>query len=303
MNRILDLIIVCVVTMVASSCNIDEVTITPFPEQEPETSSIVTVYDYTPAPGQFIGDTRTMGFDGTETTREAAIAYAQRRLDNKQLLSLGAFGGYVVVGIKGGITNREGDDFAILGNAFDGSSEPGIVWVMRDENGNAEPDDTWYELEGSESFSDDTIQHYEVTYYRPEAENMDVEWEDNLGGKGVVEHLASFHNQAYYYPTWIAEESYTLVGKCLKSKSYDKSGNGTQWVNPAFEWGYADNASAECVAGENRFDIARAVATSGESVALESVDFVKVQCAIQQQCGWIGEVSTEIKSIIIIDNE
>jgi hypothetical protein len=142
-----------------------------------------------------------------------------------------------------------------------------------------------------------------VTYYRPEAENMDVEWEDNLGGKGVVEHLASFHNQAYYYPAWVAEESYTLVGKCLKSKSYDKSGNGTQWVNPAFDWGYADNASAECAAGENSFDIARAVEASGESVALESVDFVKVQCAIQQQCGWIGEVSTEIKSIIVIDNE
>ncbi|MFR7812460.1 MAG: hypothetical protein ACLU4N_26295 [Butyricimonas faecihominis] len=30
-----------------------------------------------------------------------------------------------------------------LRNAFDGSSEPGIVWVMQDVNGNGLPD-VWY---------------------------------------------------------------------------------------------------------------------------------------------------------------
>ena len=41
--------------------------------------------------------------------------------------------------------------FAIQGNAFDSSNEPGIVWVMQDVNGNGLPDDEWYELRGSET--------------------------------------------------------------------------------------------------------------------------------------------------------
>ena len=52
------------------------------------------VYEYTPAPGQFVGEMKTGGFDGTETTQEAAVAYAERRLKEKIWVSLGAFGGY-----------------------------------------------------------------------------------------------------------------------------------------------------------------------------------------------------------------
>ena len=51
------------------------------------------VYDYTPAPGQFIGELKTAGFDGSETTMDDAIAYAERRMLNEQFVSLGAFGG------------------------------------------------------------------------------------------------------------------------------------------------------------------------------------------------------------------
>lgn len=51
----------------------------------------------------------------------------------------------------------EGYDFAIEGNAFDGSSEPGIVWVMQDVNGNGLPDDTWYQLKGSEYGKEETM--------------------------------------------------------------------------------------------------------------------------------------------------
>ena len=38
---------------------------------------------------------------------------------------------------------------------------------MQDINGNGQPDDEWYELKGSETGIDGTIQDYEVTYYRP----------------------------------------------------------------------------------------------------------------------------------------
>ena len=66
------------------------------------------------------------------------------------MVSLGGFGGYIVVGFDHSIQasgGYGGYDFSITGNQFSGSSEPGVVWVMPDENGNGEPDDgPWYEL-------------------------------------------------------------------------------------------------------------------------------------------------------------
>ena len=63
---------------------------------------------------------------------------------------------------------NDGDyNIAITGNAFDGSSEPGIVWVMQDENGDGLPNDTWYELRGSEYGKAETWQDYAVTYHKP----------------------------------------------------------------------------------------------------------------------------------------
>ena len=262
------------------------------------------IYDYTPAPGQFIGELKTGGFNGTETTHEDAIAYAEQRLMNEKFVSLGAFGGYIIVGFDRIVENSEGYDFSIGGNSFDGSSEPGVVWVMQDENGDGEPNDTWYELSGSETGKAETIQNYTVTYYRPEASKIDVQWSDNMGGSGVVEYLEDFHNQNSYYPAWIEADSYTLRGTLLKSRSYDSSGNGSKWVNPAFGWGYADNASTiDNLNRDNLFEISNAIDEQGNAVKLEYIDFIKVQSAIQQQCGWIGEVSTEVTSFKIIDSE
>lgn len=84
-------------------------------------------------------------------------------------VSLGGFGGYIVVGFDHSIDASGGYDLAIVGNSFEGSSEPGIVWVMQDENGDGLPNDTWYELKGSETGKAETLQDYAVTYYRPRA--------------------------------------------------------------------------------------------------------------------------------------
>lgn len=377
MKRVLDLIIKCLLIMGASSCNIDEVTITSLPaeiiidgsgnyrtrvgdtitispqyknceeatfcwtidqeivcresdythlaesvgkvtiklvvtNESGSTEQLFTidiidhfkVYDYTPAPGQFINELKTSGFDGTQTTLESAIAYAEKRLLEDKFVSLGAFGGYIVVGFDQSVSNIDSYDFAIGNNAFDSSSEPGVVWVMQDENGDGEPNDTWYELSGSESGKEETQQNYEITYYRPEASEMDVTWSDNMGNSGAVKYLKDFHDQDSYYPAWIEADSYTLRGTLLKSRSFDSSGNGSKWVNPAFDWGYADNASTiDNQQRENLFEISNAIDDKGNAVTLDYIDFIKVQSAIQQQCGWIGEVSTEVTSFRVIQNE
>lgn len=262
------------------------------------------VFDYTPAPGQFINELKTGGFDGTETTMTSAIAYAEKRLNDENWVSLGGFGGYIIVGFDHSINNSGGYDISILGNSFSGSSEPGIVWVMQDENGNGLPDDTWYELAGSETGKATTIQNYEVTYYRPMGAMMPVQWTDNLGNYGEVDYLKQFHRQDYYYPLWIEEDSYTLTGTCLEPRNYDASGNGSYWVNAEYDWGYADNFSpidrltdednASAGANANHFKISNAIDFECEPINLDHIDFVKVQCGVQAKSGWLGELSTEV---------
>ena len=270
------------------------------------------VYEYTPAPGQFINELKTGGFDGTQTTPEAAIAYAEKRMSEvdrdgnpyPNWVSLGGFGGYIVVGFDHSIDNSGDYDLGVLGNSFSGSSEPGIVWVMQDENGNGLPDDTWYELAGSETDKAETIRDYEVTYYRPSGASMPVQWTDNQGNSGEVDYLSQFHRQEYYYPLWIEADSYTLRGTCLAPRNYDASGNGSYWVNAEYDWGYADNFSpvdregegdnSNATANTNHFKISNAIDIDGEPISLDFIDFVKVQCGVNAKSGWLGEISTEV---------
>ena len=259
------------------------------------------VVEYMPAPGQFIGDMKTGGFTGQELTSEDARVYAEGRLRQNNWVSLGAFGGYIVVGFDHSVENISGADIAITGNSFDGSSEPGVVWVMQDENGNGLADDTWYELRGSETGKGTTYQDYEVTYYRPAASGMPVGWTDNKGGSGTIDYLAAFHNQPSYYPTWITTDSYTLRGTRLEARNYDRSGNGSMWVQPAYDWGYVDNASErDCSEGINSLDIDNAIDVLGEPIELEYIDFVKIQSAVQAKSGWLGELSTEVCNVVEI---
>ena len=129
------------IVFVTSSCNSDDVITEELENHyraKTETSVAyqTKVFEYTPAPGQFINDTKTGGFTGNETTSEVASIYAEQRMKNGTFVSLGGFGGYIVVGFDHSIPNKSGYDLRIRSIAIDNSSEPGIVWVMQDSNGN-----------------------------------------------------------------------------------------------------------------------------------------------------------------------
>ena len=294
--------------LIAVACNKNEV-ITEQIEDEryrPRTESSAAeaqeVWEYTPAPGQFINELKTSGFTGEELTAEAAVAYAERRMSEGRFVSLGGFGGYIVVGFDHSVDNGGGYDLAVEGNSFDGSSEPGIIWVMQDENGDGEPNDTWYELRGSESGKPTTIQNYSVTYYRPTEPQSPVKWSDSEGAEGEIDYVGAHHSQDYYYPAWIAADSYTLIGTRLEARNYDKSGNGTMWVQPAYDWGYADNQSSVDFISRNgafnMFDIDNAMDAWGNAAELKYIDFVKVQCGVNAKSGHLGELSTEVFSVV-----
>ncbi len=260
------------------------------------------VYEFLPAPGQFVNELGTAGFSGTESSFTAANQYATDRIANKKYVSLGSFGGYLIVGFDHSIPNKGGYDFSIQGNAFDSSNEPGIVWVMQDVNGNGLPDDEWYELKGSENGKSSTIQNYEVTYYRPASARSNVHWTDNLGNSGSVDANA-YHQQDYYYPLWMDKESYTLTGTALLPRNSQNPGTG-YWSNDSYEWGYADNWGNDVLGGDsydgsgqvNGFKISNAIYADGTPIQLDHIDFIKVQCAVLAKSGVLGEVSTEVFS-------
>ena len=263
------------------------------------------VFEYTPAPGQYINDPQTGGMPSGMTDPAEAAGWALQRLEKKLFVSLGAFGGFITVGFDHEVLNSRGDyDFAIFGNAFldaagtGGSSEPGIVYVMEDTNSNGLPDDTWYELRGSDWYDQSTIHDYSVTYFRPSAPGQPVEWRDNLGNSGTIDYLKAFHRQDYYYPAWIKEDSYTLTGTRLASRTQCDPETGF-WINLPFLWGYADNmgednTSLDGMPQANRFRISDAVDEEGNPVELRSISFVKVQTGVLAQAGPLGELSTEI---------
>lgn len=268
------------------------------------------VFEFLPAPGQFINE-KVSGYSGESTAEEAAL-YAEKRLKSGLYLSLGGFGGYVVVGFDHDIINSGGYDLAIGGNQTETANEPGIVWVMSDDNGNGQPDDTWYELAGSDSGSDyaasETVRDYEVTYYRPTEVGQPVLWRDSLGETGEIDYIAAAHRQDSYYPAWIKTDSYTLSGTRLKARNYDRDGDGQYWVNPAYDWGYADNLGSDCVKGGSMeglpagmfftlLKISNAVDADGVPVHLDRIRFVKVQTGVNTKSGWLGESSTEITAV------
>lgn len=159
-------------------------------------------------------------------------------------------------------------------------------------NGDGAPNDTWYELRGSEYDNAETIRGYKITYTRPAEADAPVAWSDNAGGSGTIDRVKE-HTQAYY-PEWLGER-FTFEGTRLP----DNIGKaGEKWTMEPFAWGYADNYSASDRTGmTNRLRISDAVTADGAPANLAQVDFIMVQTGVNAKAPLIGEVSTEVSGI------
>ncbi|MGV8093523.1 MAG: hypothetical protein AB2L24_16810 [Mangrovibacterium sp.] len=293
------------------SCSKDD------PEPQEITSAYISkVYDFMPAVGQFIN---TMPEYKQGDAKETIIARAEEFVKGenpKGMISLGGFGGYIVFGFDHMIENVAGyRDFKVLGNAFwadanpnpeapsrGGSCEPGIIMVSYDANNNGLPDDAWYEIAGSEYGR--SVKNYEITYYKPDPNKTPVlnekefyatdteyiYWEDNQGNSGY-KMKNQYHAQSYY-PEWIAGDRITFTGTLLPNNAVDESGEGRYWVQYSFDYGYADNAPNND--DESAIDIDWAVDANGNKANLPGIHFVKVYNGMNQECGWLGETSTEV---------
>lgn len=309
---------------------------------------LTRVYQYCPAPGQFINtmplcrvgepvdsvlarcqrsicgrvDTTTVTFHGEVITRVDTV-WAE------SMISLGGYGGYVIVGFDHPVINMHTYDFEIQGNAFvsdretrGGSSEPGIVMVGVDANGNGVPDDgdRWYELAGSEYHHPKTQHDYTITYYRPDEgkprtpsqvnpflnDTTYIRWTSNdvdLDSTSGFMSRNTAHNQPYW-PLWMQDApTMTFSGAKLRGNAIDQgdNNNNSYYVQYFFDWGYVDNLpnnpahiSQDDGTYNPGFKIDWAVDEQGRHVNLTHIDFIKVYNAMNQYCGWVGETSTEV---------
>lgn len=297
------------------------------------------VYDFLPAPGQFVNTIPAYKAGDTKAdilSRVEELICGRYEEDdwgdivmnyNPGMVSLGSFGGYVVVGFDHPVVNVKGEyDFQIFGNGFfstgsvgSGSSEPGIVMVSYDANGNGIPDDAWYELAGSEYNSPKTQHNFTITYYKPDenktptpdpgnkaiVDNTYIRWTSNdVNPDSVSGYVSknSFHAQSYW-PQWIEGETLTFSGTKLCNNAIDVSGQGVGWNQYCKDWGYVDNrpdfdpysgTSYDPESMNRGFKIDWAVDAGGVPVNLPMVHFIKVYNAMNQTCGWLGETSTEV---------
>ena len=298
---------------------------------EGATPYITQVFDFMPAVGQFTNTLPIYEEGDTPATMNQKVLEAIGH-DNRGMISLGGFGGYVVVGFDHTIENKAGlRDFRVLGNAFHaasnpdpdapqgGSCEPGVIMVGYDKNKNGVPDeDEWYEIAGS-AHEDPTqepwyqmaldngndvnlYRDYEITYYRPE-ETMDapvappvdeyIRWEDNQGNSGYK--VKNVYHRQPYFPQWFEGDALTFRGTCLPQNGVEESGQGSYYVLYKFRYGYADNEVNN--ADGSCIDIDWAVNSKGQHVSLPGVDFIRIHCGVNQENGWLGECSTEVMGV------
>ena len=268
---------------------------------------ITSVLEYRPAPGQFVNQLPQYNEGDTQDDMNRKVLESIGN-NNKGTVSLGGYGGYVIVGFDHTIENRAGlRDFRILGNAFvnpgnGGSCEPGIVMVAYDKNNNGMPDaDEWFEK--AKNAGNDTIfyKDFEMTYYKPaglpstqEEKDTYIRWEDNKGNSGYRT-MNNTHKQSYY-PLWIEDSEMKFNGSRLPQNGINNGKeNSPYYVLYRFSYGYADNDTNTSIG--STFDIDWAIDSNGNKANLPGVDFIKVYTGVNQENGWLGECSTEIMGI------
>ena len=291
-------------------------------------TSNIKVLEYCPAPGQFV-NTLPEATDGD--TYADILTRCEEQLNDNLPVCLGACGGYITLSLGAPIENKRGSDLRILGNAFystsdpvygaqtiGGSVEPGTVWAGI----GASPETAeWYELAGSEYYT--TERHnLQITYHRPEAEQgqhslpystfdryirFTASWTEPDGTErdstGYIM-KNSFHQQTYW-PRWNDADELTFRGSRLPDNAVNYGGTGEDADNPQYwvlyryardSYGYADAAPNQ----DNvytTFDLDWAVRADGTPANITHADFIRIQTGVMQQCGWLGETSTEVCSV------
>lgn len=276
----------------------------------PETrlAKIVKV-DYKPAPGQFVNDMPAYEDGDTPASMNQK---ALDLLNRGSLVSLGAFGGEITITLAEPITHdpARNADFRVLGNSYItgttennvyGSSEPGMVWVMKDENGNGLPDDTWYRFVGD---MQDKITYVRVTYTpvtQPSASKW-VDWQSSDSTTGALTCNLAYHDHSYF-PRWIYNDpqnaSMSVSGYMVPANGFLEESSGL--FRQICYRGFADCFPNSDI--RSAFSLADAVDLNGNPANLDAINFIRITTAVLDSNGPLGETSTEVGGIELILKE
>lgn len=268
------------------------------------------VYEYMPAPGHQVNGYSVVGdLIRPGATMQEACDTVLSHFRHRWMVSLGGQGGYLVAGFDHDVTNsRGGYDLAIKGNPYSYQSEPGIIWVSADDNGDGLPNDTWYELAGSEYGTPNHTQDYAITYYRPTAPAQDIAWSDNQGGSGTIPYMPEWNTHPTYWQDWVPTQTdsqgrqyRTYYGSRLRDRSTYHDGIS---LIPPYDWGYADNQGSDYFLNDNfcnipmgYYRLSQAVNFDGTPAHLSHIRFVRIQTAQTGSTPNLGEISTEVYGI------
>jgi hypothetical protein len=145
--------------------------------------------------------------------------------------------------------------------------------VSQDHNKNGIPDDTWYEIKGSEYGKPSATQGYSLRWYGRF-------WTDNRGKTGSLPARSFYGEQEYIHIS--GSNFVTFTGTLLEMPSVDVG----YYTNAGFPWGYVDDSTQD-------FEIDNAIHPDGTPANLSHIDFVKVQTGMNEYAGIFGEISTE----------
>ncbi len=280
---------------------------------DPNKPSVTTPYraklqalDYSPAPGQFINE---MPRYEAGDTRATINAKALETINKGGLISLGALGGSLTMTLDKPIY-RSADgtpEFRVLGNSYltgndgarvFGSAEPGLVRIMKDTNGNGLPDDTWYTFLGEMA---DQIVSTSITYSavaNPVAARW-VDWSTADGLTGSLTCNVAYHSHTYF-PQWIFGDSdnASVTISCLRVPANGFLVEATGLYSQVCYPGFADCFPNNDI--RSAFSIADAVDGQGHPATIDRVDFVSVTTAVIDSNGPLGETSTEVGGIEVL---
>ena len=263
-----------------------------------ESRSLVNkVYEYMPAPGHQVNGYTIVGdFIHGGASMEEACDKVLEHWKKMWSVSMGAQGGYVIAGFDHSVENSGGYDLVVKGNPFSYQSEPGIIWVSQDVNGDGLPNDLWYELAGSEYGTENSTMEYAITYYKPQHPQSHTAWKDCFGDTGIVPYMSLWNTHAYYWQDWVGGTEHTYFGTRLKD---------THTYEGGYTMGYADNQGSDYfknmdfddINAMGYYKISNAKTWDGKDAHLQYIDFVKVQTAQTGYSPNLGDISTEVYGI------
>jgi hypothetical protein len=289
------------------------------------------VIEYAPAPGQLVNDPM---FNDPMRALGAPVGGGVLSADLSKLVTLGGFGGSIILGfdrripnLRVSLWNPSGADFIVFGNAFlvGGNAsrrwaEPGVIEVALDANNNHVADDQWFVIGGS---------HLPVI---PASARAAQTWDDNTAdpafppaipswipegrsGSWVTQTFALtdplFAGPVLINPSGPGDEAESVWGyaDCTPVMVLgDLDGDGAPDDQSAFpEEFYArpDDPFARGVSGGtgggDSIDIDWAVdPATGAPAQLPGIDFVRISSAVATVSPLLGERSTEVGAVAIV---